>query len=142
MPNGDLRELHVNPTDTIWHLHNMFKSHHELGSNKGSMMILPTSKGLFEMDADLTPENEFLSERNTAFLKLDRYGFKTQGSVIGVFFFPYYKKETLVPLIAAFLRENVDTTGINFVIPNHSHVVGVPDSLEKDTLQVRYCVFG
>jgi hypothetical protein len=99
-------------------------------------MILPTTKGLFEMDADMTPENEFLSERNTAFLKLEKYGFRKQGCVLGVFFFPYYKKETLVPLIAAFVRENMDTRGMNFIIPNISHVVGVPEKLEEDSLQV------
>lgn len=137
MPNGDMRELTVQPEDTIWHLHNMFKTHHELGCNKGNMMILPTSKGLFEMDADLTPENEFLSERNTAFLKLRQYGFKKRGCTLAVFYLPYYKRETLVPLISSYMRENMDVTGMNFVIPSYSHIIGIPEPLEEDIMQVK-----
>ena len=137
MPNGDLREIYVQPHDTIWHLHHMFKTHHELGCNKGSMVILPTTKGLYEMDADLTPENEFLSERNTASLTLEQYGFKKRGCTLAVFYLPYYKQETLVPLISSFMLENMDARGMNFVIPSVSHIVGIPDKLEEDNLQAK-----
>jgi len=135
MPGGDLRELVVDPTDTIWAFHSMFKNHHELGSIPRSMVILPTTVGLYEMDAHRIPENEFLGELNTSYITLDKYGFNKRGSTLAVMFFPRYKQDSTIPLVTSFMRENMDVQGFNFVIPNIRHLVGIPEKLEEDTLQ-------
>jgi hypothetical protein len=136
MPGEDIVRVFVNSEDTIFHLHNMFKAHYHLGNRKGSMFILPTTTGLFQMDADLIPETEFISARRTALLTLRQYGFRKRDATMAVIFLPYYQDDTIIPLMASYLHENIDTTGLNFRIPLYSHIHFIPDYVEEDEIQV------
>jgi hypothetical protein len=107
MPGHDVLRLQLDPEDTVWHLHNMFKTHHLLGSRRGSMLILPTSVGLFHMDADMVPENEFMKARRTALLQMKDYGFIRRNSCIVTIYVPYYKDDTLIPIMRNYIQENL-----------------------------------
>lgn len=135
MPGHDVIRVQIDPDDTIWHLHNMFKAHHPLGNRRGSMLILPTSVGLFHMDADMIPENEFMKARRTALIKVADYGLVRRNSSIVTIFVPYYKDDTLIPIMKKYIKENLIGEGLNFDIPNITHNKTIPESLESDPIQ-------
>jgi hypothetical protein len=135
MPGHDVVRVQLDPNDNIWHLHNMFKTHHPLGHLRGSMMILPTSNGLYQMDADMIPENEFLKARRTALILMKDYGFLRRNSSIVVLYVPYYKDDTIIPIMKKYIKENLMAEGLNFDIPNITHNKTIPESLESDPIQ-------
>lgn len=134
MPGHHIRQLVADPRDSVLHLHNMFKTHSDTGNSKGSMLILPTAVGFYEMDADVIPANEFLLGRNTGSIPLSKYGFKKRGSTICLLFFPKYLPHSTSALLMAFFKENMDIT-LPPRIPTLSHNRGVPDEIEKDIIQ-------
>lgn len=137
MPGHDVIRVQLDPDDTIWHLHNMFKTHHPLGNLRGSMLILPTSNGLYHMDADMIPENEFMKERRTALIKLSDYGFIRRNSQLVTIYLPYYKDDTLIPIMKKYIKENlfIPNDEINFNIPTVLHNKTIPNNLESDSIQ-------
>lgn len=110
LPGHDVLRVQIDPEDTVWHLHNMFKAHHFLGSRRGSMLVLPTSVGLFHMDADMVPENEFMKARRTALIPMKDYGFVRRNSCIVTIYVPYYKDDTLIPIMKNYIQENLMTS--------------------------------
>ena len=136
-PGGYVRRLIVDPEDSIWHLHNMLRSHSNFGADRGTQFILPTSEAFIQCDADIIPESEFLGARVTATVKLKDYGLRKVGGVITILYLPRYKESTLTPLMHRFMQDNMDVTGLNLDLPVITVLHKIPDALEKDDIQVK-----
>ena len=138
-PGGYIRRLVVDPEDTIWHVHNMVKSHCDLGNARGGQFILPTTDAFYECDADIIPEGEYIGARVTADIKLKEYGLRARGSTITMLYFPRYKENTITPLMRNFMRDNLDIRGMNLNLPILKYIHNIPERLEKDNFQVKLC---
>lgn len=135
MPGGHLRQITIHGEDCLYNLHNMFKSHSPAGAHRNNMMILPTSVGLYEMEADLIAEDEFLAEKNTAKLLLKKYFLKTRGAKYFIFYYPDYIPSTVANLTRAYMKENADVSKITFDFTLRNYVNGIPKELENDIIQ-------
>jgi hypothetical protein len=146
MPGHDVLRLVLDSNDTVWHLHNMFKTHHHLGSRQGSMLILPTVVGMFHMNADMIPENEYLTACRTALIPIKNYHMTRRNSAIVTIYVPYYKDDTLVPIMRKYIQENlIPTNGVGGGngmtmsdmnnLPNLIHNKTIPEYLESDVIQ-------
>jgi hypothetical protein len=139
-PGGYIRRLVCDPEDSIWHLHNMLRSHSDVGSVRGAQFVLPTSVAFFECEADIIPESEYLGAINTANIKLKDYGLRSADSSITILYLPRYKDTTIIPLMRNFMKENMDITGLNLNLPIVKYIDDIPQTLEKDDIQVKLSI--
>jgi hypothetical protein len=139
-PGGYIRRLVVDGNDTIWHLHNMLRSHSDCGSVRGAQFVLPTAEAFYECDADIIPESEYLGPHVTANIKLKDYGLRAVNGNITILYLPRYKETTIIPLMKRFMQDNMDISGINMNLPILKYIHNIPDQLEKDSFQVKLCI--
>lgn len=138
-PGGYLRRLVVDGEDTIWHLHNMLRSHADCGSVRGAQFVLPTVDAFYECDADIIPESEYLGAHVTANIRLKDYGLRAVNGNITILYLPRYKETTIIPLMRRFMQDNMDITGMKLDLPIIKYIHNMPTALEKDDFQVKLC---
>ena len=106
LPGAYIRKIQVIPDDIVFTLWNYFCSHSDLGLSDSKMMLLPTSKGIFEVCNNIDVEDEFTRADNRGREKLSRYGFKGRKNMICCLFCPRYLPEYTNKLLAAFFKRN------------------------------------
>ena len=113
-----------------------FASHSDLGLSDSKMMLLPTSKGIFEVCNNIDVEDEFTRADNRGREKLSRYGFKGRKNMICCLFCPRYLPEYTNKLLAAFFKRNSSYQSQN--LPTYTYVDEVlPDDVPNDPIQIQ-----
>lgn len=108
MPAGSVTKLLVDSTDSVFNLYNMFCSHNTYGTAKSSMILLPTSAGMFELHSEISEESDLLIADNRGREKLLHFGFSEHRGVVVLLFFANYQPSYVSSLLKTYFDKNID----------------------------------
>jgi hypothetical protein len=133
VPTGYVRKFVVDPSDTIFHLYNMYNSHSNYGTAHSSMLLIPTIVGMFELHPELAVESDLLMAVSRGRDTLGDYGLRERNGTVVMLFIPNYKKEYVPKYLSTFFEKNTDFS--LKTLPMHDTVEKLPPSITGDIVQ-------
>jgi hypothetical protein len=135
MPAGCVRKINVDPTLSVYNFYNMAGSHISSALSDSSMMLLPTSSGLYEISTffgGYSTKDDFHRGPNT----LGDYRLRCfKKKSIVMFFFTRYKREAVPGVISSFFETNSAYRINTWQMPVYTHSNTIPDLVERDVAQ-------
>ena len=139
MPAGYVRKFIFSPKDTMFYIHQMFKAHVDVGNAQGSKLLLPSSVGIFEMDADIEAPTDLMMKVQTGYDTLGKYGVHENRSTLILLYMTTYAAPTLPTLLNNYMALNTEhTPGLLPIYDNVRHKS--PSTYEKDVVQIHLTI--
>lgn len=105
MPSGPVHRVVVEASDCVSVLWTMLDAHSASSQTPSRMLVLPTNEYLFEMQADVSQDDELNLGKTLGRIPLSRYGIDGSDSV-ALLRFTQYRPVTAIALTQQFLQQN------------------------------------
>jgi hypothetical protein len=135
MPSGAIDRFVVDAEYAVFNLWNMFDAHSLVAARSACrMLVLPTSRWLFELDNDISAGDDTSLAKTAGLLPLHRYGIRAPGSATVLLSFPQYSRTYAPTLISAFFKQN-SAFSLLEPVAVASNLDLVPPDLQRDQVQ-------
>ena len=135
LPAGYVRKFVMHSENTTFQLYNCFDSHSDVSTSTSNKIVLPCESGLFPIDCNIIPPDEFSIGDNTGKDPLSRYGMKLRGSIVVLFYFRNFTLERAPIMLGNFITSN---SNFRLKIPPASFTTNdVVKKLHRDNLQLK-----
>lgn len=106
MPGGEVLKLNVESGYSLYQLGHAIECHHPGGNNPSKMLLLPTSKGMYQLDGKITAgDDKNLADMGGRCL-ISRFGFTDKNGLYSVFYFPRYLADTTRFTVSMYFKKN------------------------------------
>lgn len=133
MPVGYIKKVVMERKDSIVTLYHMFASNSKFGSEHGSMILLPTSAGLFELHPELSIESDVYIADKRGRDKLEDFFLRDKGGEYVLLYLHRYHTAYLPKLLKSFVDANTKSSLAD--LPVYTGVDRIPNDLRADSVQ-------
>jgi len=106
LPGGYIRKFVCSDNYSMFYFQQMFNAHSHWGNSISPKFLLPSDRGLFEMEAEMEPANDVLNSVSTGADTFSNYGVRENKSTIVLIFIAKYHPQNISQILTTYMERN------------------------------------